>query len=134
MVLAFQILLNRSYNQSVAKRMPVFNTSAVMLSIPGALLFFRLLTAFTISFLCCWRTVDFQFVPQGLKYTSPLCWIWSVSVLTFCPSLKLFILDCDSLSILIFHCTAIALEFSRQVPCYSVQLTLLPPYRSLFGL
>ena len=34
MVSAFQILWHRSYNQSVAKRMSVFNTSAVLLSIP----------------------------------------------------------------------------------------------------
>ena len=50
MVSAFQILWNRSYNQSVAKRMSFFKTSAVMLSIPGALLFSRLLIAFRISF------------------------------------------------------------------------------------
>ena len=49
-VFRYQILWNRSYNQSVAKRVSVFNTSAVMLSIPGALLFFRLLIAFRISF------------------------------------------------------------------------------------
>ena len=39
MVSAFQILWNSWYSQSLTKRMSVFSTSAVMLSIPVALLF-----------------------------------------------------------------------------------------------
>ena len=50
MVSAFQILWNRSYSQSVVKRMSAFCTSAVVLSIPSALLLFRFLNAFRISF------------------------------------------------------------------------------------
>ena len=65
MVSAFQILWNRSYNRSVSKRMSFFNTSGVMLSIPAALLFFRLLIAFRISFFVGGEQAISSLSPKG---------------------------------------------------------------------
>ena len=96
---AFQIFWNRSYDQSVANGLSVFNKSTVMLSILSALFVLQTLDRFQNLSFCWWRTIDIQFVSQGLRYKSPLCWIWSVNDLpkVFCLSLCLFILDCDSL-------------------------------------
>ena len=129
MVSAFQILWNRSYYQSVAKRISGFSTSAVILSIPGALLFFRLLITFRILFFVGREQSMFSLSPKtcalparsagsghGLLRTSLSCHLCSCT----------FILDHDSLRVFIFHCITFSLGYSREVPCYSVQLTLLP--------
>ena len=126
MVSAFQILWNKSYNQSVAKRMSVFSTSAVMLSIPGALLFFRLLLAHKISFFVGGEQSIFNLSPKGCALQAR-----SAGSDLLRTSLKCSAHLCSCLSSIVILFPSL---FFTKLPCYPIQLTLLPSTYSSFGL